>query len=157
VEPRTPHRPVGDLVVEIDFAGIDFTMTEVGIRLGVGTRVMYDGAMHVVTEWLPTPHGTDVVLRGPASVCRISLVELLTGARYRLIDDNRGPASVEHVDPAAVVLGSLSDRKRAEVTERAAHMRESSRAFVPAAARSQYRGSLKRSSIQVRRSLTATA
>ena len=28
-------------------------MTWAGIRIGVGTRVMYDGEVHVVTEWLP--------------------------------------------------------------------------------------------------------
>lgn len=99
-------------------------MTEVGVRLGVGTRVMFDGSVHVVSEWLPTAHGTDVVLRGPTSLCRISVVELISGARYRVLDGRQGPASDDHVDPAAVVLESLSDRKRTEVTERAAHMRE---------------------------------
>ena len=49
-------------------------MTWAGIRIGVGTRVMYDGGVHVLTEWLPTVQGTDVVLRGPTSVCRVSLV-----------------------------------------------------------------------------------
>lgn len=99
-------------------------MTGAGVRIGVGTRVMYDGAVHVVTEWLPAVQGTDVVLRGPTSVCRMSLVELISGGRARLLTDVVGSTSDDSVDPAAVVLGSLSARKRKEVSERAAHIKE---------------------------------
>ena len=60
-------------------------MSGAGVRIGVGTRVMYDGAVHEVTEWLPTVCGTDVVLRGPNSVCRMSVVELVGGTRVRLL------------------------------------------------------------------------
>ena len=66
-------------------------MTRAGVRIGVGTRVMYDGEVYVVTEWLPTVQGTDVVLRGPTSVCRVSLVELVSGRRARLLTDLAGP------------------------------------------------------------------
>ena len=99
-------------------------MTWAGIRIGVGTRVMYDGEVHVVTEWLPTAQGTDVVLRGPTSVCRVSLVELVSGRRARLLTDLDGPEPDDDIDPAAVVLGSLSARQLKEVRERAAHLRE---------------------------------
>ena len=99
-------------------------MTWAGIRIGVGTRVMYDGEVHVVTEWLPTVQGTDVVLRGPTSVCRVSLVELVSGRRARLLTDLAGPEPDDDIDPAAVVLGSLSARGLKEVSERAAHLRE---------------------------------
>jgi hypothetical protein len=99
-------------------------MTWAGIRIGVGTRVMYDGEVHVVTEWLPTAQGTDVVLRGPISVCRVSLVELVSGRRARLLTDSDGPEPDDAIDPAAVVLGSLSAHKLDEVSERAAHLRE---------------------------------
>ena len=32
----------------------EFVMSGAGVRIGVGTRVMYDGAVHEVTEWFPT-------------------------------------------------------------------------------------------------------
>jgi hypothetical protein len=99
-------------------------MTWAGIRIGVGTRVMYDGEVHVVTEWLPTAQGTDIVLRGPISVCRVSLVELVSGRRARLLTDSDGPEPDDAIDPAAVVLGSLSAHVLDEVSERAAHLRE---------------------------------
>ena len=66
-------------------------MSGAGVRIGVGTRVMYDGAVHEVTEWLPTVSGTDVVLRGPNSVCRMSVVELVSGSRVRLLIDTLRP------------------------------------------------------------------
>ena len=42
--------------------------------------------VHVVTEWLPTVEGTDVVLRGPNSVCRMSVVELVSGSTRAAAD-----------------------------------------------------------------------
>jgi hypothetical protein len=30
-------------------------MSWAGVRVGIGTRVMYDGEIHTITEWLP--HG----------------------------------------------------------------------------------------------------
>jgi hypothetical protein len=95
-----------------------------GVRIGVGTRVMYDGAVHEVTEWLPTVCGTDVVLRGPNSVCRMSVVELASGTRVRLLIDSSGPESTDQMVPAAVVLSSLPKNRLEEVRERAAHVRE---------------------------------
>jgi hypothetical protein len=99
-------------------------MTWAGIRIGIGTRVTYDGEVHVVNGVLPTVQGTDVVLRGPTSVCRVSLVELVSGRRARLLTDIAGPEPDDGIDPAAVVLGSLSARGLKEVRERAAHLRE---------------------------------
>ena len=99
-------------------------MSGAGVRIGVGTRVMYDGAVHEVTEWIPTVCGTDVVLRGPNSVCRMSVVELVSGTRVRLLIDGSGPESTDQMVPAAVVLSSLPTRRLEEVRERAAHVRE---------------------------------
>ena len=99
-------------------------MSGAGVRIGVGTRVMYDGAVHEVTEWLPTVCGTDVVLRGPNSVCRMSVVELVGGTRVRLLTDSSGPESTDQMVPAAVVLSSLPTKRLEEVQERAAHIRE---------------------------------
>jgi len=86
-----------------------------GVRIGVGTRVMYDGALHEVTEWLPTVCGTDVVLRGPHSVCRMSVVDLVSGTRVRLLTDSSGPESTDQMVPAAVVLSSLPTKRLEEV------------------------------------------
>ena len=94
------------------------------MRIGVGTRVMYDGAVHEVTEWIPTVCGTDVILRGPNSVCRMSVVELVSGTRVRLLIDSSGPESTDQMVPAAVVLSSLPKKRLEEVRERAAHVRE---------------------------------
>jgi hypothetical protein len=57
-------------------------------RIGVGSRVMFDGEIHTVTEWLPTAYGTDVVLTSGPSVVRVSLVTLLDGTRARLLPTN---------------------------------------------------------------------
>jgi hypothetical protein len=67
--------------------------------------------------------GTDVVLRGPTSVCRVSVVELVSGRR-RLLTDSEGTRPHDDIDPAAVVLGSMSARQRNQLSERAAHLRE---------------------------------
>ena len=99
-------------------------MSGAGVRIGVGTRVMYDGAVHEVSEWIPTICGTDVVLRGPNSVCWMSVVELLSGTRVRLLIDTSGPESTDQTVPAAVVLSSLPKKRLEEVRERAAHVRE---------------------------------
>ena len=83
---------------------------------------MYDG--EVRGDRMAAAQGTDVVLRGPTSVCRVSLVELVSGRRARLLTDLDGPRPDDDIDPAAVVLGSLSARQLKEVSERAAHLRE---------------------------------
>ena len=84
-------------------------MSGTGVQIGVGTRVMY-GAVHEVTEWLPTVNGTDVVLRGPNSVCRMSMVELVSGTRVRLLTDSAGPESTDEMVPAAVVCRACRKR-----------------------------------------------
>ena len=85
---------------------------------------MYDGAVHEVTEWLLTAYGTDVVLRGANSVCRMSVVELFSGTRARLLIDTSGPESTDQMVPAAVVLSSLPREGLKEIREKAAHVRE---------------------------------
>lgn len=57
-------------------------------RVGIGSRVMVDGQIHTVTEWLPTAYGTDVVLASTTSVVRVSVVTLLDGTRARLLPTN---------------------------------------------------------------------
>ena len=49
-------------------------MSWAGARVGVGTRVMFDGEIHQITEWLPATAGVEVVLTGPTSASRMSLL-----------------------------------------------------------------------------------
>jgi transposase InsO family protein len=99
-------------------------MSWAGARVGVGTRVMFDGEIHQITEWLPLAAGTEVVLTGPTSVCRMSLIALLSGDRVKLISEGQGPEPDDTDDPAAVVLLGLGADQRAQVCELAAHIRE---------------------------------
>lgn len=99
-------------------------MNGAGVRVGVGTRVSYDGDDYEVTEWIATPTGTDVVLRGPTAVCRMCLVELVSGDRTRLICDGSGPSPDDDEDPASIVLGGLSADEARDLRELAAHVRE---------------------------------
>lgn len=85
---------------------------------------MYDGTVHEVTEWLPTISGTDVVLRGPNSVCRMSVVELVSGTRTCLLVDTPGPESTDQMVPAVVALSGLPSKLLAQTRDRAAHVRE---------------------------------
>lgn len=94
------------------------------MRITVGTRVMFDGSVHEVSEWLPTGSGTDVVLRGPGSVCRMSVVELISSDRVQMLLESDGPDSTDDVVPAAVLLSCLSKEELAEVQDKAAHVRE---------------------------------
>lgn len=94
------------------------------IKIGPGTRVMYDGEIHTVTEWLPTANGTDVVLTSAKSVVRVSVVTLLEGVRARLIPTNDGPNPTDDIDPAAVVLASLTKAQTREIRRRCEHIRE---------------------------------
>ena len=61
----------------------------------------------------------------PSSVCRMSVVELVSGTRARLLTrDALDPNPHDDIVPAAVVLSSLSREELEEVRERAAHVRE---------------------------------
>jgi transposase-like protein len=54
----------------------------------------------------------------------MSVVELVSGTRVRLLIDSSGPESTDQMVPAAVVLSSLPKKRLEEVRERAAHIRE---------------------------------
>jgi len=97
------------------------------VRLGVGTRVIYDGEVLEVVELRPSPAGNDVVLRSPADqqrVVHVALRELLASHRARVATDLPGPSSDDLEDPATVVLAGMTDAEREAVAERTAHVRE---------------------------------
>lgn len=95
-----------------------------GVRLGIGTRVVFDGEICEITEWLPGTAGTEVVLTGATSVCRMSLVALLTGDRVKLLADNPGPSPDDQDAAAAITLLGLSEDEMQQVRHRAEHVRE---------------------------------
>lgn len=100
-------------------------MTTSAVRLGVGTRLIYDGEPADVVAMQPTKSGIDLTLRIGADgqrAVRIALRELLDSGRARIIG---GDAVSDHSsDIASVVLAGLSDLEMESVRTRAAHVRE---------------------------------
>ena len=97
------------------------------IRVGIGTRFLYDGELVEVIEMHPAAAGVEVLLRsnaGHGDVVRVALRELLDGHRARTIPDENGPAGDDPDEPADVVLSAMTASERQEISERAAHIRE---------------------------------
>lgn len=88
------------------------------VRLGVGTRLRYDGEVVEVVELLGTAAGNEVVLRSAAGrrVVRVSVREVLTGYRSGMGPDLRhtviGPPPAPLTMPAAKVIVWLRLRSR---------------------------------------------
>ncbi len=99
-------------------------MNHASVRVGPGARVMYDGEICQITEWMSGTAGTEVVVTGSTSVCRMSLVELLKGDRAKLIPDEPGPEPDDEADPAGIVLLGLDADQMQEIRELAADIRE---------------------------------
>ena len=99
-------------------------MTKPAVRIGIGTRLMYDGEAADVVELQPTKSGVDLTLRIGANgqhMLRVALRELLHGGRARIIGDNDAD---DLSDTASVILAGLSDVEMEAVRTRAAHVRE---------------------------------
>ncbi|RKT84574.1 Mu transposase, C-terminal [Saccharopolyspora antimicrobica] len=101
-------------------------MSNASIRVGVGTRFVYDGEVVEVVEMLTTVAGSEVVLKNPAGtrVSRAPVRELLVSDRARVIPDGSDPAPDEPDEIASVILAGLTDVERKQVRDRAAHVRE---------------------------------
>jgi transposase InsO family protein len=102
-------------------------MTGGSVRVGVGTRFLYDGDPFEVVDMRATTAGNELVLRamrGRRDLLCVSLRELLTSERARIIPDLPGPSSDDPGEPASVVLAELTESERVAVLERAAHIRE---------------------------------
>lgn len=94
-------------------------------KIGVGTRLIFDGELVKIIEWDVSTSPSAVVLRdGRGRMRRAILAEVLADGRGRIITDGSGPDSTDDRDPATVVLASLGERERALVRERCAHVRE---------------------------------
>lgn len=101
-------------------------MTRAGVRVGVGTRVVFDGESGEVIEMSATGAGAVVTIRlgRGGQVVRVSVRELLDSGRARIVSDRLGPAPDDLEEVAAVALSVLSDPDRVVVLERAAQVRE---------------------------------
>jgi transposase InsO family protein len=102
-------------------------MSSSALRLGVGTRVIYDGELLEVAELHAGRLGIETVLRscrGPGGIVRVTLQDLLTSRRASLIADTPGVSADDAGDPADVVLSTMSETERVTVAERAAHIHE---------------------------------
>ncbi|MFJ8150570.1 TnsA-like heteromeric transposase endonuclease subunit [Streptomyces sp. NPDC096048] len=100
-------------------------VTRAAVRVGVGTRLKYDGEVVVVEEMFGSVAGNEVLVRdGPGRRFRLSLREVLASGRAQVIATGPGPKSDDDRETASVLLGQLSHEERAEVRERAAHINE---------------------------------
>ncbi|AMU23408.1 Mu transposase C-terminal domain-containing protein [Mycobacteroides abscessus] len=103
-------------------------MSNSAVRVGVGTRVVFDGELLEVAELHAGQLGTETVLRscrGQSGFVRIALHELLTSRRASLVADTHGGGGPDDAgEPADVVLSAISESERAIIAERAAHVRE---------------------------------
>lgn len=99
-------------------------MTWAVVQIRVGAQFSFDGEIFEVTEFIPSAGSFEVVLAGPTSFCRMSIVALLADQRARLIPDDDGPDPDDPYDPAAIALLGLSPADLKEVREKADHVRE---------------------------------
>jgi hypothetical protein len=95
------------------------------VRLGVGSRLVYDGEAVEVIEMVATAVGNEVVLKDRLGrMLRVAVKELLLSERDRVVPDGSGPSSADNEDIASVVLSRLSPAERRRLVERAEHVRE---------------------------------
>lgn len=94
-------------------------------RLGVGSRLVYDGELVEVVELTARQVGTDVVLRSvQGQVLRVSVKELLLSDRAQVVAAGAGPTAGDEDELASAIVSSLSDKSLARLVERAGHARE---------------------------------
>jgi hypothetical protein len=101
-------------------------MTGYGVRVGVGTRFTHDGEIVEIVELLTTSAGTEVLLRYPKDqrILRVGLRELLGSSHARVIPDDACPTADDDSELAGVLLAQMPDAERAQVADRAEHIRE---------------------------------
>lgn len=99
-------------------------MTSGNVRVGVGSRFVYDGLIVQVVEITYAATGVQVVVSGGGQVRRMALAELLDETRARIIPSDDGPAGDDEQETAATLLAQASDAERAIVRARAEHIRE---------------------------------
>jgi transposase InsO family protein len=96
------------------------------VRLGVGTRLTYDGELVEIVELLTRPAGSEVLLRNGSGrrTWRVAVKALLASEDARLLPMGESLPDDDSDEPVGVTLASLTDAQRDEVLARAAHIRE---------------------------------
>lgn len=99
-------------------------MNAESVRLGIGTRLRYDGESVEVVQVEASGAGMQVAVRdGRGRYTRLALRELLDGRAEPIGPaDERNPG--EEGDPVSVVLGQLDETQRVRLAQRCAHVRE---------------------------------
>lgn len=99
------------------------------VRLGVGTRMLYDGEAVEVIETVATAAGNEIVLKDRLGrLSRVAVKELLFSDRVQFVQDGPGPSPSDNRELASVLLSRLDDedctQQRRRLLERAEHVRE---------------------------------
>jgi transposase InsO family protein len=99
-------------------------VTRAGVQIRRGSKFELDGELFEVTDFISSAGTYEVVLQGPTSFRRKSVVDLLADPSARLIPDEDGPEPDDPYDPAAIALLGLSPADMKAVREKADHVRE---------------------------------
>ena len=100
-------------------------MSTGAVRVGVGTRFLYDGEVVEITEMHASAACLQAVLRNVRTqhVQRMAINELLASGHVRIFPDGAGPEADDPIDTPGVVLSNLTESDRRTILERAAHLR----------------------------------
>ncbi|MFF7648793.1 TnsA-like heteromeric transposase endonuclease subunit [Streptomyces sp. NPDC007983] len=116
---------VGEPALRVRTSRTGGQVNDSAVRVGVGTRLRYDGEVVVVEEMFGSAAGNELLVRdGQGRRVRLSLREVLASGRAAVIAEGQGPASDDDRETASVVLAQLSDEELEAVRERAAHINE---------------------------------
>lgn len=96
-------------------------------RIGIGTRLLWDGDVVEVIEFRPGPSGTELGVKetfGRRRTFQLALREVLFDTRGRIVPSAPGPTDGGGGEPASMTLSNLRPEELSQVRERAAHVRE---------------------------------
>jgi hypothetical protein len=102
-------------------------MKRAGVRVGTGTRFVYDGEVIEIVELHCVGGAPEVVARHvrTETVCRIALNELMFSPRSRLLSEDLIVESADDSgESASVRWSAASESERAKARDRATHVRE---------------------------------
>jgi Helix-turn-helix domain len=102
-------------------------MKRAGVRVGVGTRFLYDGEVVEVVEMHPVGGMQEVLATGSRTevVRRFAISELMSSDRSRLLSEDLVVTNAGTVDGGASVEWSAApESARNQARERSAHVRE---------------------------------
>jgi transposase InsO family protein len=100
-----------------------------GVQICRGSKFEFDGELFEVAEFISAAGTYEVILQGPNSFRRKSVVDLLADPSARLIADEDGPEPDDPYDPAAIALLGLSPADMKAVREKADHIREATTGY----------------------------